>query len=343
MKKLLNTLYVTTQGAYLAKEGETVLVRVEKETKLRLPIHTLGGIVCFGQVSCSPSMMGMCGEKGVTLSFLTEWGKFQARVQGPVSGNVLLRREQYRRADDETESAEIARSVIIAKVANCRTVLLRAIRESTDDGQKGPLDGAAKRLGFILESLKAPLSLDTVRGVEGDAARIYFGPFDHLISSQKKDFYFRERSRRPPMDNMNALLSFYYVLLAHDVQSALEGVGLDPAVGYLHRDRPGRAGLALDLMEEFRPFLADRLALSLVNRQQVKGSGFTKTESGAVRMDDKTRKEVLVAYQKRKQETILHPFIGEKVEIGLLPHVQAMLMARYLRGDLDGYPSFFWK
>jgi len=343
MRHLLNTLYVTTQGAYLSREGETVLVRADQEVKLRVPIHTLGGIVCFGQVSCSPPLMGLCGERNVAISFLSENGKFYARVQGPVSGNVLLRREQYRRADKEDASAEIARMVVLAKVANGRTVLLRGIRDHADNTEAPAVEAAAVRLAHQLDDLRKPAPLDAVRGLEGDAARTYFGVFNHLITAQNEDFFFRERSRRPPLDNLNALLSFFYTLLVHDVAAALETVGLDPAVGYLHRDRPGRPSLALDLTEEFRPVLADRLALSLVNRQQIRGKGFRKTETGAVLMDDATRKEVLVAYQKRKQEEIQHPFLEEKVEVGLLPFVQAMLLARYLRGDLDGYPPFLWK
>ncbi len=343
MKHLLNTLYVTTQGAYLAREGETVLVRVDGETKLQVPIHTLGSIVCFGQVSVSPPLMGLCAEHSVAVSFLTEHGRFLARIQGPVSGNVLLRREQYRRADDLEMSAQIARAIVVAKIANCRTVLQRAVRDRPEDESAGKLSQAAEQLAQHLKDLEAMVSLDTVRGKEGDAARRYFSVFDYLITAQKEDFFFRERSRRPPLDNINALLSFIYTLLVHDVAAALEGVGLDPAVGYLHRDRPGRQGLALDLMEELRPYLADRLALSLVNRQQVRGKGFQKTESGGVMMNDETRKEVLVTYQKRKQEEIQHPFLGEKIALGLLPHVQALLLARYLRGDLDGYPPFFWR
>lgn len=343
MKHLLNTLYVTTQGAYLAREGETVLVRVEKETKLRLPIHTLGGIVCFGRVSCSPVLMGLCGKSNVPISFLTERGRFLARVEGPVSGNVLLRREQYRRADDIEFSASIARAIVSAKIANCRNVLLRAAREHTDEKCAQALEKAAYYLARLLDDLKRPVGLDTARGIEGDAAKTYFGVFDHLIVAQREDFYFLQRSRRPPLDKMNALLSFIYTLLTIDVASALEAIGLDPAVGYLHRERPGRSSLALDLMEELRPYIADRLALTLVNRRQVQGKGFTQSETGAVMMDDATRKEVLVAYQKRKQEEITHPFLGETIAVGLLPHVQAVLLARFLRGDLDGYPAFFWK
>lgn len=343
MKRLLNTLYVTTQGTYLAREGETVLVRVEGETKLQVPIHTLGSVVCFGQVSMSPPLMGLCGERGVAVSFLSINGRFLARVEGPVSGNVLLRREQYRRADDLTLAAEMARAMVAAKIANCRTVLQRAIRDRPDKKGVADLSEAVEQLAEHLRELEGSLPLDIVRGKEGDAARRYFGVFDHLITAQKDDFFFRERSRRPPLDNMNAILSFFYTLLAHDVAAALEGVGLDPAVGFLHRDRPGRPGLALDLMEELRPYLADRLALSLVNRQEIKGKGFKQSESGGVIMNDETRKQVLVAYQERKQEEIEHPFLGEKVALGLLPHVQALLLARYLRGDLDGYPPFFWK
>jgi len=343
MKRLLNTLYVTTQGAYLSREGETVLVRVDGETKLQVPIHTLGSIVCFGQVSCSPPLMGLCGERNVAVSFLSRNGRFFARVQGPVSGNVLLRRQQYRKADDEDVAAELARGMVLAKIANSRTVLMRAARDRPQETGSEALLEAVQHLARLLRELDSPQPLDSVRGREGEAARRYFAVFDHLIGAQKEDFFFRERSRRPPLDNMNALLSFLYTLVVHDVAAALEGVGLDPAVGYLHTDRPGRPGLALDMVEEFRPFLADRLALSLVNLQQVKGKGFTKTETGAVQMDDETRREVLVAYQKRKQEEIRHPFLGEQVQIGLLSHVQALLLARYLRGDLDGYPPFFWK
>lgn len=343
MRHLLNTLYVTTQGAYVARDGETVLVRVEQQDRLRVPIHTLGGIVCFGQVSCSPPLMGLCGERGVAISFLTEHGKFLARVQGPVSGNVLLRREQYRRADLEDRSAEVARMAVTGKVANARAVLLRAVRERPGTDGAGDLGAAAGRLAGILGDLRSNPTLERTRGLEGDAAHAYFSAFDHLIAVQKQGFYFRARSRRPPLDNLNALLSFVYTLLVHDAAAALETVGLDPAVGFLHRDRPGRPSLALDLMEEFRPVLADRLVLTLINRQQVTPEGFRTTESGGVLMNDATRKAVLLAYQKRKQEEITHPFLEEKMEVGLLPYVQALLLARFLRGDLDAYPPFLWK
>lgn len=343
MKKLLNTLFVTTQGAYLAKEGETVVVKVDGEVSLTVPVHTLGGIVCFGQVSCSPFLMGFCAENGVAISFLTENGSFLAKVQGPVSGNVLLRREQYRRADDLNASADIAKAVLTGKIANCRNVLQRLLRDHPEKIDTDAISKASQRLANAMRRLQAESSLDVLRGIEGESADAYFEVFDSLITAQKADFTFQERNRRPPLDNVNCLLSFIYTLLMHDVRSSLESVGLDPAVGFLHRDRPGRYGLALDIMEEFRPYIADRLTLSLINLCQVQGKGFQKKESGAVRMDDDTRKTVLIAYQKRKQEEIEHPFLKEKVAIGLIPYVQALLMARYLRGDIDAYPPFIWK
>jgi CRISPR-associated protein Cas1 len=343
MRQLLNTLYVTSHGAYLAKDGETIVVRHEGATKLQIPVHTLGSVVCFGGVGFSPAVLGLCADNGVAVSFLTEGGRFLARVNGPVSGNVLLRREQYRRADDLAAAADVARVIVAAKVNNSRGVLLRALRDHPECTGAAELSSAGKRLESVLHRLEQTSLLDSVRGVEGEAAQIYFSVFDHLIVAQKDGFRFSGRNRRPPLDSVNALLSFLYTLLRHDVAGALEGVGLDPAVGFLHRDRPGRPGLALDLMEEMRPVLADRLALSLINRQQVKADGFEVTESGAVTMNDATRKEVLVAYQNRKQEEIQHPFLEEKIETGLIPHVQSLLLARHLRGELDAYPPMIWK
>ena len=343
MKKHLNTLFVTTQGAYLAKDGETVAVKVDQEVRIRIPIHTIGGIACFGNISASPFLMGFCAEKGVGVSFLTEYGRFLARVQGPVSGNVLLRRNQYRRADEPVSSAEIAKAIVTGKIVNCRTVLQRVLR---DHGDKIDISLVEKASGHLYQQLgmfQKELSLDAVRGYEGDAAHTYFGVFNELIVAQKECFSFLQRNRRPPLDNVNCLLSFIYTLLLHDIRSALEAVGLDPAVGYLHRDRPGRPGLALDMMEEFRPVIADRLALSLINLRKIQAKGFIKSDSGAITMTDDTRKIVLVAYQERKQETIFHPFIEEKVTIGILFHIQALLMARFLRGELDCYPPFLWK
>jgi CRISP-associated protein Cas1 len=343
MKQHLNTLFVTTQGAYVHCEGEAALVRIEKETRLRVPLHMIGGVVCFGQVSCSPALMGRCGERGITITHLTEYGRFLARIEGPVSGNVLLRKTQYKKSDDALSSSEIARTIIRAKVANCRTVLLRMLRDHPDIPGANAVAEAIDKLANALERLERPQPLDTVRGIEGESARHYFEVFDHLILSQKEDFFFKSRNRRPPLDNTNSLLSFVYTLLTHDARSALESVGLDPAVGFLHRDRPGRPGLALDLVEEFRPVLGDRFILAMVNKRQLRPKGFRKSESGAVLMDDETRKLILSAYQERKQETIFHPFLGEDTTVGLLLHLQARLLAGFLRGDLDAYPPFVWR
>ncbi len=343
MRKLLNMLYVTSPDAYLSRDGENVVVRVDGKDVFRTPIHILEGIVTFGYQGASPAAMALCAERGVALAFLNEYGRFLARVTGKVSGNVLLRRQQYRVADSEEGSAHIASSILIGKISNCRTVLQRALRDHGTNICADEVESASQLLIDNIKQIQDDLSLNVLRGIEGAAANAYFGVFDHLILCNKQDFFFRERSRRPPKDNMNALLSFLYTLLVYDVQSALETVGIDPQVGFLHRDRPGRPGLALDMMEELRPFLADRLALSLVNRRQVLPSDFQTLESGGVIMGDETRKTVLSAWQKRKQTNIIHPFLDEKIEIGLIPYVQAMLLARHLRGDLDGYPPFFWK
>lgn len=342
MKKHLNTLFVTTQGAYLAKDGETVAVRIDGQVKLRLPVHTLDGIVCFGNVGCSPFLMGFCAERDVIISFLTEYGRFLARVVGPVSGNVLLRREQYRRADDLDFSAQMARAFVTGKVANSHTVLQRVLRDHKEKIDTTAIEGAVDRLSASLKRLQGELDLDETRGVEGDAAHVYFGVFDHLVIRNKEKFSFRERNRRPPLDRINCLLSFLYTLVMHDVRSALECTGLDPAVGFLHRDRPGRPGLALDMMEEFRP-MADRLALSLVNLGQLQAKDFVVSDGGGVRMKDDARKTLLVTYQKRKQDVMQHPFLEEKMPLGLFFHTQALLFARFLRGDLDGYPPVIWR
>lgn len=343
MKRHLNTLFVTTQGTYLAKDGQAVAVRENKTTRLRVPLLNLDGIVCFGRVGCSPILMAACAEANVTISCLSEYGRFQAAVVGFSPGNVLLRREQYRKTDDPPAAVAIARNSIAAKIANCRSVLLRGARDTTDAARQQELQGASRAMARQLEDARQTESLDRLRGIEGDAAATYFGVFSQLINVDDPEFRFVGRSRRPPLDRVNALLSFLYSMLTHDARSACEAAGLDAAVGFLHRDRPGRPGLALDLIEEFRPFLADRLALSLINRRQVTARDFTISESGAVLMDDKARKTVLTAYQKRKQDTLLHPFINENTSVGLLVHLQARLLARHLRGDLDAYPPFVWK
>jgi CRISPR-associated protein Cas1 len=343
MKKYLNTLFVTTQGAYLNKDGESVVISVEREIRLRVPIHTLGGIICFGNVHCSPFLMNHCAENGVLLSFMTENGRYLARVQGPVSGNVLLRRTQYRYADDGERKGTLARSFAIGKAANARTVLQRAVRDHEGKLGMEDIELAAHRMITFIRYLQDEKDINKIRGMEGDLGRTYFSVFDHLITAQKETFRFSERNRRPPLDNVNALLSFVYSLLAHDCVAALESVGLDPQVGFLHSDRPGRPSLALDLMEEFRSFFADRLVLSLINLKQIQASGFRRTDSGAVEMDDDTRKAVLASYQKRKHDEIVHPFLKEKAALGIFFHIQALLLARHLRGDLEAYPPIIFK
>jgi len=345
MKKFLNTLYVNTQGSYLRKEGETVVVEQEKEKVLQVPMHTIGSIVCFGNVLCSPFLFGVCGERDISISLLSEYGRFLASVNGPVRGNVLLRREQYRKADSIDVSTDIARNIVLAKIANSKVVLSRVLRDRGEDlgTEKDSIIDVIKNLKRLSGKLEKSNSLDDIRGVEGIAASKYFSVFNSLINRNDEEFVFKDRSRRPPLDRVNAMLSFSYTILSHDIRSALETVGLDPSVGFLHRDRPGRTGLALDLMEEFRAVVADRLVLSLINRGQVTSKGFNISESGAVLMDEETRKTLLSEYQRRKQTEVFHPFIKEKVAIGILFFIQANLLARYLRGDIDGYPPFFWR
>lgn len=340
MSGYCNTLYVTTQGAYVAKDHENAQVRIDHEVRLSVPLHHLAGIACFGRVSVSPELMGECGERGIAISFLSEHGRFLGRVEGAIPHASALRRIQYRAADDTARRLDLARAFVIGKLANARVTLVRAAREQADPARSTELSDAAMRLERRMSGSEAAGDLDVLRGHEGEGAAEYFAVFDHLIRQQRESFSFQKRSRRPPTDPMNALLSFLYALLLHDAASALNGVGLDPAVGFLHADRPGRPSLALDLMEEFRSFLADRTALALVNLNQVKPSGFRKTETGAVEMDDATRREVIVAYQKRKQEAITHPFTEQETSVGLLMHIQARLLARVLRGEVDAYPPF---
>ncbi len=340
MRKLLNTLYVTTQGLYLHREGETVVAEREQRAVMRLPIHTLQSIVCFGNVLVSPFLLGLCAERGVHVSFLTENGRPLARIEGGKSGNVLLRVAQVKAADDSAKAAEIARNMVIGKVLNARTVLQRRLR---DHGADEACSVAVARLANVVQGLRRADGVDEIRGLEGEAAADYFDAFNALVVAQGGDFRMDGRTRRPPRDPMNALLSFLYVLLAHDCAGAVKSAGLDPQVGFLHALRPGRASLALDLMEEFRAFLADRAALSLVNRGQVRRRDFVLSESGAVEMSEAARKTVLVEWQNRKKEEAVHPFLGEKVCIGLFPFMQAQLLARHLRGDLDAYPPFIAK
>ncbi len=343
MRRLLNTLYVTTPQAYLSRDGENVVVNIDNEERFRAPIINLEAIVCFNYVGASPSLMGLCCEKGVSLCFLSTSGRFLGRVTGGVSGNVLLRRKQYRLADSSEGTAAMAGSFVTGKILNCRSILMRFSRDHQDKAGVAQVSEVAARLSVYGKAVRECGDVDAIRGIEGDAAREYYAVFDHLITAQKAAFRFRGRNRRPPLDNMNALLSFLYTLLSFDCASALETVGLDPQVGFLHRDRPGRQSLALDLMEEIRPYLVDRFALTLVNNSQVAPGGFLKKESGAVIMEDETRKNIISEWQKRKQDQIIHPFLEEKISLGLIPYAQALLLARHLRGDLDGYPPFLMR
>lgn len=342
MKKLLNVLYVTAPDTYLALEGENVIIRKEEKIAFRIPLHNLENIVCFGYSGASPALMGACADRNIGLCFLSAHGRFLARVSGRVRGNVLLRKEQYFVSEDQNLSIPIAASFLVGKISNCRKVIDRCLRDHSVSVDTQALSAASASLKESMRMIRTCETIDDLMGVEGNAARIYFGVFDQLILQQRESFFFTERSRRPPLDNLNALLSFLYTILSSEVTSALEGVGLDPYVGFLHQDRPGRPSLALDLMEELRPVFADRLALTLINRKQITGKGFTQKESGGIIMDDETRKKVLEVWQERKKEMITHPFLKETIPFGLIPHVQALLLARYLRKDMDAYPPFFW-
>jgi CRISPR-associated protein Cas1 len=343
LRKLLNTLYVTIPGAYVACEGENILIRVDDEIRFRVPIHNLEGVVCFNYTGVSPKLMQLCCERGVTLSFLNEYGQFQARITGKVSGNILLRKNQYRWTDNDDICVRLAKRFVAAKIINCRAVLHRAVRDHPEAVDTELLISIMKLISDIGKKVDRVRDLHTLRGLEGQAANLYFSGFDELILAQKSVFQMTGRNRRPPLDRVNALLSFLYSLLAHEVTAALESVRLDPQAGFLHKDRPGRESLALDMMEEMRPYFVDRLTLNLINRKQINGEQFTIKENGAVLMDDSTRKEVITAWQKRKQEEITHPYLEEKVPLGLVPYIQALLLARHIRGDIEDYPPFIWR
>ncbi|MHB1103734.1 MAG: type I-C CRISPR-associated endonuclease Cas1c [Devosia sp.] len=344
MKKLLNTVYVTTEGASLRKDGENLVAEVDGAERARVPLHMVGSLVVFGAIFISPALIGACAAAGITLVLLDRVGRFQARIEGPVAGNVLLRRAQYR-ASDAPE--DIVRGLVMGKVSNQRAVLMRALREYGGDlasEQRAAIAMVTKRMARILRRVAlADEHIEALRGAEGEAAQLYFSVFDALVRSPDPQLRFRGRSRRPPLDPINALLSFLYTLLTHDCRSAAESLGLDPAVGFLHRDRPGRPSLALDLMEELRPVLADRLALSLINRRQLRAQDFEARDGGAVLLTEEGRKTVLTAWQERKKEERRHPFLEETAPLGLVPYLQAQLLARHLRGDLDAYPPWFWK
>lgn len=343
MRKLLNTLFVTSEEAYLALETENVAVYIGEEKKAQYPLLVLESIISFSYKGASPALMGACARNGIQLVFLTPRGRFLARVCGQDQGNVLLRKEQYRLSDDLEKNCRIARNFIFGKVYNQRWVLERTLRDHRMRVDSAALESASQALAGLLPAIETETDLDALRGLEGEASVRYFRVFDEMILNQKADFLFDGRNRRPPTDNMNALLSFAYVLLSNDCASALESVGLDSYVGFMHRDRPGRTSLALDLMEELRAPMADRLCITMVNNRVLQDKHFERQESGAVFLGEDGRKLFLSAWQNKKKEEITHPYLKEKMAWGLVPYVQSLLLARCLRSDLDGYPPFLWK
>lgn len=344
MYTLLNTLYVMTPHAYAHLENATVRIEVEREKKLQVPLHHIGGLVCFGNVMVSPALMHRLADEGKSLVLLEEHGRFKARLEGPVSGNILLRQAQHRLAADPAFALETARALIAGKLKNSRSVIMRGARESFDNDEAATLTRAADDLAASLRALKEAPDLDTLRGVEGEAARGYFTALNLIVKPQAREaFSLAGRTRRPPLDRFNALLSFLYSMLMNDCRSALESVGLDPQLGFLHAVRPGRAALALDLQEEFRAILADRLALTLINRGQVTTADFDLREGGAVMLNDKGRRKVITAWQERKQEEVTHPLVEAKMPLAILPFLQARFLARTLRGDMDAYLPYLTK
>lgn len=343
MRKLLNTLFVTTENAYLSLDGENVVVNREKEEIARFPLHGLCSILSFSYVGASPALMGACARREINLAFCTPRGRFLARTTGMTSGNVLLRRTQYRVADDPLQSCRIARNMIFGKLYNSRWSIERTRRDHKLRIDEEAFRTASATIQDLLPSVMTETDMEALRGLEGAGANAYFGVFDDMILRDKEVFFYRGRSRRPPLDDVNAMLSFAYSLLTNDCASALESVGLDAYVGFMHRDRPGRVSLALDLMEELRPCLADRFVLTVINNRILSGDDFEKSESGAVQLTDQARRKFLKSWQERKQEQIKHPYLEEKIPWGLVPYVQALLLARYLRDDLDAYPPFLWK
>ncbi|WP_339060810.1 type I-C CRISPR-associated endonuclease Cas1c [Tepidibacillus marianensis] len=343
MKKLLNTLFITQPDVYLSLDGDNIVLLKEQEKLGRLPLHNLESIVSFGYTGASPALMGYCTDKNISLVFLTMNGRFLARVIGKSKGNVVLRKKQYRVSDDEGMSTTIARNFIVGKIYNNKWIIERMTRDYPLRVDLTQFKDTSQHLSTIIREVRECNDLESLRGWEGQAAVSYNKLFNQMILQQNEDFYFNMRSRRPPLDNVNAMLSFAYTLLANDMASALEGVGLDAYVGFLHQDRPGRVSLALDVMEELRGVYADKFVLSLINKKVVNKGDFLKKENGAVIMTDEARKKFLTSWQNKKQERITHPYLGEKITWGLVPHVQAMLLARYLRNDLDEYPPFLWK
>jgi CRISPR-associated protein Cas1 len=346
MQRMLNTLYITSEDAWLRKDGANIVVEIDGVERSRTPLHMLEGVVSFARPGASPALMAACAAAGITLSHLEPNGRFLARVEGMRTGNVLLRKAQFRAAEDAARGVTIVRGIVAAKAANQRAVVRRALRDhggAMAAEARDRLERVERQLTDVARRTLPAGDVALLRGLEGEAAAAYFGIFTLLIRVDDPAFAFTVRSRRPPLDRTNALLSFFYAMLGHDCRSALESHGLDPQVGFLHADRPGRASLALDLMEELRPVLADRLVLSLINRRQIAADDFVLEEAGGVRLTDPARKRVLIAWQERKRDELRHPFLDETVPFGLVAHVQAQLLARHLRGDLDGYPGFIWR
>lgn len=341
MKRHLNTLYLTTPGAYLRAEGECIQVRYRNKDPVRVPINGLASIVAWAPNTVSSGILRLCGTKAVPFFALSRGGRIEAQVHGITRGNVLVRRTQYRWTDDPTVAARVARGFVFSKLHNCRHVLRRALRDHAEMAGREDVEKAVGHLGHLMERVMEENDLDRVRGFEGDGARKYFAVFGLLLTTG--NFAFEGRNRRPPRDPVNAVLSFLYSLLTIDAHTAVEASGLDPQVGFLHRDRPGRPGLALDLVEEFRPAIADRIALTLFNRGQLNAKDFERSETGAVWISDKARKTVIVAYQERKADELRHPFTTEKITVGLVPFVQARLLNRVIRGDIEDYPPFLWR
>ena len=343
MRKLRNTLYVITPDKYLSLDGENIVMHSKDDTQTRLPLHNVEDIVIFGGRGASPALMNKCTEDNIGLTFMSRSGKFLARAEGAISGNVYLRREQFRIADDEARSLSVAKNFIIGKLFNSRYVIERAVRDHSLQVDVDKLKNRSDLLSQAIIKCQYVSDIDTLRGIEGESAQLYFSVFDEFILQQKDEFRFVTRSKRPSLDNVNALLSFSYSVATGMCTSALETVGLDPYVGFMHTDRPGRRSLALDLVEEFRAIMCDRFVISLINKRIINNGDFEKKEDGAVLLNEDGRKVFLTHWQNRKQDIVMHPFLKEKVEWGLLPYIQALLLSRYIRGDLDEYPMLLWR
>lgn len=343
MRKLLNTIYLTQNDTYISKEGETIVFRLHNDKILQLPVHNIEGLVIFGNTTITPQMVQLCSEYKIHVSFISQTGKFLVKIQNPISGNVRLRKNQYNISDDKQESLKIAKNFCAGKIYNSRVVLRRLVRDHSESIDVPKIESACDNMYRTLNHLVNVTSLQELLGKEGDAAKQYYGVFNELILRKENSFIFNGRSRRPPLDEVNALLSYFYTLLSHECEAALECVGLDPQVGFYHQIRPGRSSLALDIMEELRPYIVDRFVVSLINNNQVNLNDFFIKENGSVLLVKESKSKFIQLWQQRKQEVIIHPFLKEKMEIGLIPYAQALILARYVRGDIDSYPPFLMR